>query len=421
MLEVMRFYEGAFEKVGSFQEKNGQVVFRYDDAYLNRTTSHALSCSLPLRDEAFQHFEYQGFFEGLVPEGRTRTELAHRMGISPSNWLGLLEQLNCECIGALMFKKPNIALDSYAPSYTPYSPDLFDQLIKAPSLGAAKVAESSRLSLSGAQAKVGLAHTGSDPLTQWFMPSGTAPSTHIVKIPDENHPDLAANEFMCMEAARLCGLTVAECFIIPGTRPLFAARRFDRIVNENSPSVEGVPLATRLHQEDFCQAAGLPSYGKYEMGEADNYVASVNKTIERFSFDAIRDKTEFARQTIFNYLVGNCDNHLKNYSLAYSTDWNSRSLAPAYDIVSTTVLGYSRLMGISIGDTRDIDQITHEDWGLFAHDLRMPKTIVLNLLEELREQVPHALAQAAKKTPVESAQNIAELIIRDMEPRLRRA
>lgn len=419
MLEVMRFYKGAFEKAGSFQEENGQVVFRYDDAYLRRATSHALSCSLPLRDQAFQHYEYQGFFEGLVPEGRTRIELAHRMGISPSNWLSLLEQLNCECIGALMFKQPHVALDSYTPSYTPYPVDLFDQLVEAPSLVAAKVAESSRLSLSGAQAKVGLAHTGSDPFTHWFMPQGTAPSTHIVKVPDENHPDLAANEFICMEAARRCGLDVAECFIIPAKRPLFAVHRFDRIISENSLCANGVPLATRLHQEDFCQAAGLPSYGKYEMEATDNYVALVNKTIERFSSDTIRDKTEFARQTMFNYLVGNCDNHLKNYSLAYSADWNSRSLAPAYDIVSTTILGYSRLMGISIGDTRDIDQIGHEDWMLFAEDLRMPKDIVLDLLDELREQAPHALMQAAKEAPVARAQQVAELIARDMEPRLR--
>ena len=109
MLEVLRFFQGSYEKAGSFVLKDGTVFFCYDDAYLKSTHAHALSASLPLRTEPYASFEYQGFFEGLVPEGKTRTELAHRMGISPSSWLGLLEGINCECIGALVFKQKEVS------------------------------------------------------------------------------------------------------------------------------------------------------------------------------------------------------------------------------------------------------------------------------------------------------------------------
>ena len=78
-------------------------------------------------------------------------------------------------------------------------------------------------------------------------------------------------------------------------------------------------------------------------------------------------------------------------------------------------------MGISISDTRDIDQIGREDWALFAEDLRMPKAIVLDLLDELREQVPRTLAQAAEEAPATNARKVAELIVRNMQPRLRKA
>lgn len=418
MLEVLRFYQGSFERAGFFERNDYAVLFRYDETYLGSAHAHPLSLSLPLRSKAFAPSEFQGFFEGLVPEGKTRIELAHRIGASPSHWLDLLEELNCECIGALVFKRDDASLDEYSPSITPFLATRFDELAKSPAVSAAKAAALSRLSLSGAQAKIGLMHFGSDPLDNWFVPHGTAPSTHIVKIPDENHPYLALNEYTCMEAARTCGLPTAECFIVPGRRPLFATQRFDRTFEDGCTEVNGIQLPVRLHQEDFCQAAGLPSYGKYEMEQTDNYVASANRTIERFSSNAIKDKTEFARQIAFDYLIGNCDNHLKNYSLQYSTDWNSVSLAPAYDLVCTTILGYSRLMGISIGDTRNIDEITQDDWKLFAEDLRMPEELVLEILSDMRNILPTALHNATRSANTPEAQKVAASILEDAKPRL---
>lgn len=417
MLEVLRFYQGAYEKVGTLNQNDKGIQFQYDSTYLNQTRSRALSVSLPLRAEPFDSSKLQGFFEGLIPEGKTRIELAHRLGVSPSNWLSLLEHLNCECIGALVFKREDVPLDAYESSYQPFEAQQFRELINTPALFAAQSAELSRLSLSGAQAKLGLYHTGDDPLDNWFTPRGLAPSTHIVKIPDENHPSLTVNEFICMQAANICGLQVADCFIIPAERPLFATVRFDRLTEKTHTGSSQYPY--RLHQEDFCQACGFPSYGKYEMEETDNYVARARWVLERASSNVLADKTEFTRQVVFDYLIGNCDNHLKNYSLQYSSDWSIRRLAPAYDLVSTTVLGFSRLMGISIGDTRDIDRITRDDWKLFAEDIAMPETLVLEIFDDLSERISAALLEAAHKTHIPQSEEIATTIIHDMEPRLR--
>lgn len=38
---------------------------------------------------------------------------------------------------------------------------------------------------------------------------------------------------------------------------------------------------------------------------------------------------------LFDYLVGNCDNHLKNYALLYNPAWRTREVAPLYDVMST--------------------------------------------------------------------------------------
>ena len=75
-------------------------------------------------------------------------------------------------------------------------------------------------------------------------------------------------------------------------------------------------------------------------------------------------------------------------------------------------------MGISIGDTRDIDAVTRNEWKLFAQDLRMPQALVLDELDAMRESVTGALLEAAGSALFDEAKEIAEAIVRDMQPRL---
>ena len=59
---------------------------------------------------------------------------------------------------------------------------------------------------------------------------------------------------------------------------------------------------------------------------------AVGSFIRMRSSRPIEDLEAFARITCFNYLVGNCDNHLKNLSILYTSTWKSFRLAPAYDL-----------------------------------------------------------------------------------------
>ncbi len=54
------------------QDKHGRVSFAYDPSWLNRPNSMQLSHSLPLRTEAYQGKECQGFFAGVLPEEQNR-------------------------------------------------------------------------------------------------------------------------------------------------------------------------------------------------------------------------------------------------------------------------------------------------------------------------------------------------------------
>ena len=66
---------------------------------------------------------------------------------------------------------------------------------------------------------------------------------------------------------------------------------------------------------------------------------------------------------IFNYLVGNTDNHIKNLSLLYGEDLKTIRLAPAYDIISTMAYeNCTENMAISIDGIYDINQITRQSF-----------------------------------------------------------
>jgi serine/threonine-protein kinase HipA len=96
-------------------------------------------------------------------------------------------------------------------------------------------------------------------------------------------------------------------------------KRFDR-KGQNSK----VPV------EDFAQLAGLSRDTKY-----DYSMEKIVKLIDDFcTFPAI-EKIKLFKVVIFNYLVGNEDSHLKNFSII-SVD-NQVKLSPCYDLVNSTI------------------------------------------------------------------------------------
>lgn len=109
---------------------------------------------------------------------------------------------------------------------------------------------------------------------------------------------------------------------------------------------------------------------------------------------------ELFRRIALNYLIGNCDAHLKNYSLLLR-EGAAVSLAPVYDLVCTAIYdgrfggGLSRSMGIRIGDHLNIDRVTPSDFLLLARDMRQPKRVAATILEELVGSMEAAFEAAA--------------------------
>ena len=264
----------------------------------------------------------------------------------------------------------------------------------------AEMVTKAHLSLTGASGKVGLYYDGAS--GSWYLPHGTAPSTHIVKQSHVRLDGIVANEQLCLRTAARCGIAVPDSFIInTGTYRdedvLFATKRYDRIMDESCAVLDGLKKPYRLHQEDFAQAMGIPADEKYEK-EPRGYLRAMFDLLRRYSADPITDQLKLWDVLVFNYLIGNTDSHIKNFSLLYSPNQRTVRLAPAYDIVCTVVYPEStREMAFFIGGALSLDDLPRDSFRLAAREVGLGERMAMRRFDTMCEKFRPALHASAEE------------------------
>jgi serine/threonine-protein kinase HipA len=166
-----------------------------------------------------------------------------------------------------------------------------------------------------------------------------------------------------MRLATAVGLPVAEVELVTiAGRPCLVVTRFDR-------DRDVVP-ARRLHQEDLCQAIGLPPGFKYASPDRPRpCFKDIADVLDRYGSQPGRDRLTAGRMAVFNFLVGNADAHGKNVSFLHGGGGRVR-LAPLYDLLSTAAWpDLDRDLAIAIGDEFNVDAITSVSFDDLAADL----------------------------------------------------
>jgi serine/threonine-protein kinase HipA len=303
-----------------------------------------LSQSLPL-DGSFTAATATAFFSGLLPEGAPRDVLARQLGVSAGNDFSLLAALAGDTAGAITLLPPDerpSASDAQGDVTWLDDVELAAEIDRLP-LRPMHVDEDGeyRLSLAGAQDKLPVV-VGMD--GRIGLTTGRTPSTHIMKTPIPGLQDSVANEAMCLDLGRRLRIPVVAA--VPrraGDREYLLVARYDR-------EDDGSAGTRRLHQEDFCQALGIPTQRKYQ-AEGGPALPDCFALLRRATTVPARDSVHMLDYVTLSFLVGNHDAHAKNYSLLYRPE--HIELAPAYDILSTFVyrgaLRLSRKMAMSIG------------------------------------------------------------------------
>ncbi|MBN2167110.1 MAG: HipA domain-containing protein [Marinilabiliaceae bacterium] len=145
---------------------------------------------------------------------------------------------------------------------------------------------------------------------------------YILKPPHHFFPELPQNEDLTMHLASIIDIDVPLHGLVYSRDNNFSyfIKRFDRKGQKD-----------KIHTEDFAQLAGLSRDTKY------NYTMEklVYLIDEYCTFPAI-EKARLFKLVLFNFLVGNEDMHLKNYSIIVQK--GKVELSPAYDLLNSTIV-----------------------------------------------------------------------------------
>lgn len=368
--------------IGTLTQADGRLAFSYRPEWLASGQVTPLSQSLPLQAEAFDDRATRPFFAGLLPEGDKRRLVAQALGVSRQNDFALLDGIGGECAGAVTLLEPGQSPSHAAPADAVRwldDADLLKLLAEMPRRPMLAGDGDLRLSLAGAQDKLPVVVAGE----RIGLPLFGSPSTHILKPAIEGIEGSVFNEGFCMALARAMGLDAAPTEIrrVQG-QPYLLVQRYDRLPVEQSL----VASTQRLHQEDFCQALGVPPELKYQNEGGPDLVQAfaLVRSATRPNAPHILKLLGFV---LFNALIGNHDAHAKNFSLLYTP--RGAVLAPLYDALSTAVYpDLTDKMAMKIGSKYRFAELHARHWEQFATSAGLSPAQVKKELKRFAERLP---------------------------------
>jgi len=203
---------------------------------------------------------------------------------------------------------------------------------------------------------------------------------YILKPQHYEYPDMPENEALTMHMASIAGLDVPLNGLVTSADKTFTyfIRRFDRASKNR-----------KLALEDFAQLSGRNRDTKYRYS-----MEKVVEILEKYcTFPAV-EKVKLFQRSIFNFLVGNEDMHLKNFSIIHRD--GKFELAPVYDYLSTTIVFQG--IGRKLEEIEEIalplrgkkNNLTAKDWiDYFGRErLDLPEKVSNKSLQIFETSVP---------------------------------
>lgn len=380
----------------------GALSFTYDDDYLNLPHPTPLSLSMPLRSKPYGNRVTLPFFQGLLPDNPLALEaIARKHQVSANSPFALLEHMGHDVAGALQIIRPSdISEDATAnrAKMTVVDDEQLTNMLRetlATYDDGAMPGHAQRMSLAGAQAKLGVARTSDG---RWAIPERDVPTTHIFKPQLANSstfPDSDIVELFCQRVVANAGLPAAHAAVWQspdGSVRAIVSERYDRRQRKDG-------TYDRLHQEDLCQALSVMPQKKYQRQDGGPGIRQISQLFAtRLSPQNLTDvSTNFLKALTANAALLNTDAHAKNYSLMLSGE--TVRLAPLYDVLSIGAFLDSDAHPLSpmrLGKTFDLEQVYPQTLAQEGKRLGIPTPDAEAIVEETTRQLSSALDETAE-------------------------
>ena len=178
---------------------------------------------------------------------------------------------------------------------------------------------------------------------------GALGGNYIFKPPSDYYPEMPQNEHVTMRMADAFGIPVVPSSLIRlKTGELcYITKRIDRTASGG-----------KIHMLDMFQL--LEAVDKYKSS-----MERIGKGLDAFSDNTLLDKLYLFEITVFSFLTGNNDTHLKNFSLLH--DNGTWHLSPAYDLLNVALANPKDTEELALpieGKKKKLQRAHFERWGL---------------------------------------------------------
>ncbi len=391
--------------VGHIVETRRGARFEYEpDVAKAQPGKPLLSLSLPVKKKPFGEAKTRNWFEGLLPEGERRSLTCRELGIDPYDWVGLLSEIGWECAGAVQVFPEGKALNHDCGLVHLSDSELAEKLTSISAQQPALETQFYRMSLGGYQSKLCVVAPPLEESGQIIkhletaLPQGSEPSTHILKPDPANYPALAESEAWAMTAAGFATKASKIALLkLDDAPPTLVVERYDR-------EISAAGKVKRLHQEDACQALGLPIERKYASSPAqkgdDPTYQGVAGLLSQFSTAPQAQMEELLGQLTVNLALGNWDAHAKNTSLLYPK-LADPVIAPLYDMVPIAeVEPRTKLLSMRVNGTLNPEEVNGRSLVAEAAGWGLSEAAAQNVVLSTLDRLEVGMGEASKTFPV---------------------
>ncbi len=329
--EVVKAGELAIDEPDARGALEGQ--FRYTPEYLENPKAFPLdSLHLPLSADVFDadrpHAGVHGVFEDSLPDdwGRKLLVRRYKLGRKDQRIPQLLRLSGNQGLGALSYMekgRPDLKTTGVSLRH------LQELVLLAEKFEKDGTVDDDELSLLF---QAGSSPGGARPKALVKDESGA----YLAKFASaKDQLDVVSLEAAAMELGRRAGIETAETRLLSlGSRKCLLVKRFD--INEAGGRNHLVSMQSLLKADGYY-------YADYrDMAEVIRHVSAL----------PARDLHKLYRQMVFNVMIGNTDDHLKNFIILHNDE--GRRLSPAFDLVPN--IGFNREHVLRIGlDNRPPD------------------------------------------------------------------
>lgn len=149
---------------------------------------------------------------------------------------------------------------------------------------------------------------------------GALGGNYIFKPPNSAFAEMPENEHLTMRIAEAYGINVVQSSLIrlKSGELSYITKRIDRNPNDS-----------KIHMLDMFQIT--EAFDKYKSS-----MERVGKALGKYASNTLLDKLYLFELSVFCFITGNNDMHLKNFSMI-KTDYGW-ALSPAYDLLNVTIV-----------------------------------------------------------------------------------